>query len=277
MPGRRLAEAARPRKGSADQAIGDERTMATGVPMIEAEGLTKNFGAFTAVRDLNFRVRAGEVFGFLGPNGAGKSTTMRLLTGFLSPSAGLARVAGLDVASERIAAAARIGYLPENGPLYTDMTPEDMLDFFGRMRGIPRKARKERVDAMIGLCGLEEVVGRRISKLSRGYRQRVGLANALLHEPDVLILDEPTNGLDPNQIQQVRATLRRIGKKKTILLSTHLLQEVEAMATRVLMVSEGTLVFDGTPDELESMGGQRGMEGAFRSLTQSNTRTRTVK
>jgi ABC-2 type transport system ATP-binding protein len=235
--------------------------------MIEAQGLSKSFGSFLAVRDVSFSIRTGEVVAFLGPNGAGKSTTMRMLTGYLAPSAGRVRVAGLDVAQDRIAAAAHIGYLPENGPLYTDMTPQSLLHFFGSARGMKKDRLAQRIGQVIELCGLHDVVGKRIGKLSRGYRQRVGLAQALLHEPDVLILDEPTNGLDPNQIQDVRRTLTQIGKEKTILLSTHLFQEVEAVATRVLMIHDGKLVFDGTPDDFAKRGGKKGLEGAFHALT----------
>lgn len=242
--------------------------MSTDGTMIEASGLTKLYGDFAAVQDVSFAVRPGELVAFLGPNGAGKTTTMQMLTGFLTPTAGVARIAGLDVAENRIEAAARVGYLPENGPLYPDMTPTALLDFFARARGLDAKRTRDRIAEVIELCALGEVTGKRISKLSRGYRQRVGLANALLHEPDVLILDEPTSGLDPNQINDVRATLTKISKKKTILLSTHVLQEVEAIATRVLLVSEGRMVFDGTPDQLAAEGGKKGMEGAFRRLTE---------
>ena len=241
--------------------------MASADTMIEADGLTKDFGAFTAVRDASFRVKAGEVVAFVGPNGAGKSTTMRMLTGYLAPTAGTARVAGVDVARDRIAAARKIGYLPENGPLYDDMTPRSMLNFFARTRDMAAGQQRKRCAEVIELCGLTDVANKRISKLSRGYRQRVGLANALLHEPDVLILDEPTSGLDPNQTQHVRATLKQIGRRKTILLSTHLLQEVQAMATRVLMIARGQMVFDGTPKQLKEKGGQAGLDGAFRLLT----------
>jgi ABC-2 type transport system ATP-binding protein len=239
--------------------------------MIEAVGLTKYYGSFAAVRGVTFSVSTGEVVAFLGPNAAGKTTTMRMLTGFLSPSAGEARVAGMDVAVHRIGAAAHVGYLPEDGPLYTDMTPEAILDFFGQARGMSRPLVLRRREEVVRLCALDDVLGKRISKLSRGYRQRVGLAVTLLHEPDVLILDEPTNGLDPNQIRQVRDMLSRIGREKTILLSTHVLQEVEAIATRVLMIAEGQLVFDGTPQELADKGGEKGMEGAFRRLTQPSS------
>jgi ABC-2 type transport system ATP-binding protein len=235
--------------------------------MIEAAGLTKLYGDFAAVQDVSFSVNPGELVAFLGPNGAGKTTTMQMLTGYLTPTAGTARVAGLDVMDERIAAAQHLGYLPENGPLYPDMTPTSLLKFFASARGLSRKQTREGMQRAMDLCGLHEVAGKRISKLSRGYRQRVGLANALLHEPDVLILDEPTGGLDPNQIQDVRDTLSRLGREKTILLSTHVLQEVEAIATRVLLISEGRLVFDGTPDELTEKGGEEGMDAAFRDLT----------
>jgi len=237
--------------------------------MIEAQDLTKHFGSFVAVSDLTFSIPAGQIVAFLGPNAAGKSTTMRMLTGFLAPTSGVARVAGLDVATDRITAAERIGYLPENGPLYMDMTPEDILDFFGRARGMGRRQLDEGKDRVIDLCGLGDVMGKRVSKLSRGYRQRVGLANALLHEPDVLILDEPTSGLDPNQAAEVRTTLERIGRQKTILYSTHVLPEVHAIAGRVLLIANGRLVFDGTPAEFAGRGGDDGIEGAFRALTRT--------
>jgi ABC-2 type transport system ATP-binding protein len=237
--------------------------------MIEAAGLTKLYGEFAAVQDVSFSVNAGELVAFLGPNGAGKTTTMQMLTGYLTPTAGTARVAGLDVSRDRIAAAEHVGYLPENGPLYPDMTPSALLDFFGRARGLSAERRRKRTERVMDLCGLHDVAGKRISKLSRGYRQRVGLANALLHEPDVLILDEPTSGLDPNQIREVRDTLSRLGREKAVLLSTHVLQEVEAIATRVVLISEGRLVFDGTPEELAAKGGPEGMEAAFRELTRS--------
>lgn len=240
---------------------------AAGSAMIEAQGLTKCYGNLVAVRDLTFTIRAGEVVAFLGPNGAGKSTTMKMVTGYLSPSSGRAWVGGVDVLSDRIAAASRIGYMPENGPLYTDMTPIAMLSFFGQARGMSSARLRERIEKVVHTCGLAEVAARRIGNLSRGYRQRVGLAQALLHEPDVLILDEPTSGLDPNQIREVRRMLKQIGKQKTILLSTHLMQEVEAVATRVLVINDGRLVFDGLPADFEKKGGGTGMDGAFHELT----------
>jgi ABC-2 type transport system ATP-binding protein len=218
--------------------------------MIEAEGLSKYYGGFAAVENVSFKVFQGEVVAFLGPNGAGKSTTMKLLTGYLAPSSGVARIAGRDMATDRVAGSARLGYLPENGPLYPDMTPRSLLRFFADARGLSSRRKRERIEAVVELCGLGSVIGKPIVKLSRGYRQRVGMAQVLLHEPDVLILDEPTAGLDPNQIHDVRETIRKLGQKKTILLSTHILQEVEAMARRVLFIDEGRLVFDGAIGEL---------------------------
>jgi ABC-2 type transport system ATP-binding protein len=233
--------------------------------MIEAKGLSKLYGDFAAVSDLSFSVPRGQVCAFLGPNGAGKSTTMKLLTGYLAPSAGSARLAGFDVASEREEAAARLGYLPENGPLYTEMTPLGALRFFGRARGLGRARLKERIGFVVSQCALEEVLEKPIAKLSRGYRQRIGMAQALLHDPEVLILDEPTTGLDPNQIRQVRGLIRTLGREKTILLSTHILQEVEAVAGRVLMISAGRLVYDGPPEGMLAHGAT--LDEAFHQLT----------
>jgi ABC-2 type transport system ATP-binding protein len=234
--------------------------------MIEAEGLSKYFGDFAAVEDCSFKVHQGEVVAFLGPNGAGKSTTMKLLTGYLAPSAGAARIAGHDMAVDRVAGSARLGYLPENGPLYPDMTPRSLLRFFADARGLSSARKRERIDSVVELCGLASVIGKPIAKLSRGYRQRVGMAQVLLHEPDVLILDEPTAGLDPNQIHDVRETIRKLGQQKTILLSTHILQEVEAMASRALFINEGRLVFDGAVGDLTH--GKR-LEECFREMSGS--------
>jgi len=218
--------------------------------MIEAIGLSKYYGDFAAIRDVSFQIHQGEVVAFLGPNGAGKSTTMKLLTGYLAPSAGSARIAGHDMSTDRMAGATRLGYLPENGPLYPDMTPRTLLEFFADARGLTGDRKHERIEAVVDQCALHAVIGKAIGKLSKGYRQRVGMAQVLLHEPDVLILDEPTAGLDPNQIREVRDTIRRLGENKTILLSTHILQEVEAMASRVLFIDEGRLKYDGTPADL---------------------------
>ncbi len=219
-------------------------------PMIEAIGLSKYYGDFAATDDVTFQVHRGEVVAFLGPNGAGKSTTMKLLTGYLSPTAGIAKIGGHDMAQDRLAAAAMLGYLPENGPLYPDMTPRALLEFFADARGMSPQRKKERIESVVELCALRSVIGKAIGKLSKGFRQRVGMAQVLLHEPEVLILDEPTAGLDPNQIREVRDTIRRLGESKTILLSTHILQEVTAIAGRVLFINEGRLVYDGPTSEL---------------------------
>jgi ABC-2 type transport system ATP-binding protein len=236
------------------------------IPMIEAIGLSKFYKDFAAIRDVSFSVPQGQVAAFLGPNGAGKSTTMKILTGYLAPSAGQARVAGMDVTSNRIAAAERLGYLPENGPLYPDMTPLGLLRFFGRARGLTGARLQQRLEAVIARCALDAVIEKPIQKLSKGYRQRVGMAQVLLHEPDVLIMDEPTSGLDPNQIREVRKTIREIGRSKTILLSTHILQEVEAMADRIVFINRGRVVFDGTPAEMQA--GWPSLDEAFRALTE---------
>jgi ABC-2 type transport system ATP-binding protein len=233
--------------------------------MIEAEELSKFYGEFAATRDVSFKIRQGEVVAFMGPNGAGKSTTMKLLTGYLAPSTGVARIAGHNMATDRLAGSAKLGYLPENGPLYPDMTPRSLIEFFADARGIVGRQKRDRIDAVVEMCDLGAVIGKPIGKLSKGYRQRVGMAQVLLHEPDVLILDEPTAGLDPNQIREVRDTVRKLGKSKTILLSTHILQEVEAMASRVLFISEGRMVFDGPTGELAVEG--KSLDDRFHELT----------
>ena len=234
-------------------------------PMIEAQGLTKQFGNFMAVRDVSFAIPKGQVVAFLGPNGAGKSTTMKLLTGFIAPTRGTARIAGIDVQHDRISAAEHLGYLPENGPLYLDMTPGDLLKFFGEVRGMKAARLKERLDAVVSQCSLASVFDKPIGKLSKGYRQRVSMAQALLHDPEVLILDEPTSGLDPNQIKGVRDLIKKLGESKTVLVSTHILQEVEPVASRVIFIHDGRIVFDGTPRELAADG--RPLEDQFQRLT----------
>jgi ABC-2 type transport system ATP-binding protein len=238
--------------------------MSTSV-MIEARNLSKQFGHFLAVRDVSFDVPKGQVVAFLGPNGAGKTTTMRLLTGFIAPTRGHASIAGLDVQTDRIAAAEHLGYLPENGPLYPDQTPSSLLRFFGAARGMGRKQLADRIDSVVSLCSLSSVFDKPIGKLSKGYRQRVSMAQALLHDPDVLIMDEPTSGLDPNQIHGVRKLIRELGRSKTIMVSTHILQEVEPVADRVLFIHDGRLVFDGTPHQFAS--DNRSMEQRFQELT----------
>jgi ABC-2 type transport system ATP-binding protein len=233
--------------------------------MIEAQGLSKFYGHFAACRDVTFQVNQGEIVAFLGPNGAGKSTTMKLLTGYLSASEGVARIAGHDMASDRLAGSARLGYLPENGPLYPDMTPAGLLEFFAEARGLSSDLTRRRIEEVVELCALSSVFHKPISKLSKGYRQRVGMAQTLLHEPDVLIMDEPTAGLDPNQIQEVRRTMQRLGEARTILLSTHILQEVEAMANRVIVINEGRLVADGPISEFTQDG--KSLSSEFERLT----------
>ena len=241
--------------------------MSEKTPMIEAKGLSKYYGQFAAVQDVTFTIPQGEVVAFLGPNGAGKSTTMKLLTGYLSPSTGSARIAGHDMNEDRLAGAEKLGYLPENGPLYPDMTPRTILEFFADARGMNSARKKERIETVIEMCALGDVIGKPIGKLSKGYRQRVGMAMALLHEPDVLILDEPTAGLDPNQISEVRQSVRKLGEKKTVLLSTHILQEVQAIADRVLFINEGRLVFDGTVEQFSSEA--KSLDDRFHQLTGS--------
>jgi ABC-2 type transport system ATP-binding protein len=233
--------------------------------MIEADNLSKFYGDFAACREVTFTVNRGEVAAFLGPNGAGKSTTMKLLTGYLAPSAGTAQIAGFNMSTHRLEGAKRLGYLPENGPLYPEMSPRSLLRFFGKARGMSNEQIDARLDAVVDLCNLGSVIGKPIGKLSKGFRQRVGMAQVLLHEPDVLILDEPTAGLDPNQIREVRDTIRRLGETKTILLSTHILQEVEAMCNRVIFINEGRLVFDGTPGELAAE--EKNLDERFHQLS----------
>ena len=234
--------------------------------MIEARGLSKFYGPFAAVRDVSFAVPRGQVCAFLGPNGAGKSTTMRMLTGFLAPSAGSAAVAGHDVAEDRLDAAASLGYLPENGPLYQEMSPSAFLNYVGTARGMRSGELRDRRAFVRDACSLGSVWGKPIGKLSRGYRQRVGMAQALLHDPDVLILDEPTGGLDPNQVAGVRDLVGQLkADGKTLLISTHILREVRAVCDRVLLIAAGRLVFDGPADQLA--GTEEAMEAKFRELT----------
>lgn len=236
---------------------------------IEAKGLSKFYGPFVAIKNVTFAIPEGQIVAFLGPNGAGKSTTMKILSGYLAPSEGTAEIAGFDVGTRRLEAAKRLGYLPENGPLYNDMTPGDLLRFFGEARGLAPKTLKERIDVVTDQCALHEVFEKPIGKLSRGYRQRVGLAQALLHDPEVLIMDEPTAGLDPNQIRDFRENIKVLGMKKTILISTHILQEVDAVADRVIIVNNGQLLLDATPQELREDGS---LEKPFHRLTAEKAR-----
>jgi ABC-2 type transport system ATP-binding protein len=218
--------------------------------MIKVENLTKRYPGQTAIQDLNFEVDTGEIMGFLGPNGAGKTTTMRILASFLPPTSGRATVAGYDIFTQSLQARAHLGYMPENVPLYNDMRVNEYLDYRAAIKGVPHRRVAERVGDVKELCGLKEVERKSIGTLSKGYRQRVGLADALLAEPDLLILDEPTIGLDPNQIRQVRELIKNLGKQHTILLSTHILPEVEMTCSRVIIIHQGRIQACDTPDNL---------------------------
>ncbi|WP_224245395.1 ATP-binding cassette domain-containing protein [Hyalangium gracile] len=237
--------------------------------MIQIEGLTKSYGATQALRGLSFEVPRGQVVGFLGPNGAGKSTTMRILAGYVTPSTGTAKVAGVDVAVDPVAARRSIGYLPENNPLYEEMMVREFLGFIAELRGIPPAQRKARILRTAERCGLQNHLGKDIGQLSKGYRQRVGLAQAILHDPDLLILDEPTTGLDPNQIVEIRNLIKELGREKTVILSTHILSEVQSTCGRVLIISDGRLVADNSPERLTS-----GEGGAVAVVLASRTGSR---
>ena len=219
---------------------------------IECQGLTKQYGSLVAVNDLSFKVEPGEVLGFLGPNGAGKTTTMRIIAGFLAPTAGKVKVCGYDVEAEPIKAKRSIGYLPEGAPSYPEMTPREFLGFIADARGLRGAARRQRLDEVYGMLHLERVLDRNIETLSKGYRRRVGLAQAILHDPDVLLLDEPTDGLDPNQKHEVRKLIGGMAKTKIIVISTHLLEEVDACCTRAVVIAGGKIVADDTPRGLEA-------------------------
>lgn len=221
--------------------------------MIEVSHLSKSYGAFEAVRDVSFHVDKGEVVGFLGPNGAGKSTTLRILAGFLGPTRGHVRIAGHDIADDPIAARASLGYMPETAPLYPEMRVREYLAFRAELKGIARPKRRDAVAQALGDARVDDVADAMIGHLSKGYRQRVGLADALVGSPPLLILDEPTAGLDPNQIREVRALIRRLGDNHTVLLSTHILPEVEATCTRALVIARGRLVAQGSIDEIRAL------------------------
>jgi ABC-2 type transport system ATP-binding protein len=218
--------------------------------MIKVENLTKRYAGQTAIRDLNFEVGSGEIMGFLGPNGAGKTTTMRILASFMPPTSGRASIVGFDIFSQSLQARAHLGYMPENVPLYNDMRVTEYLNYRAALKSIPHRRVNERVGDVKELCGLKDVENKMIGTLSKGYRQRVGLADALVHEPDLLILDEPTIGLDPNQIRQVRELIRNLGKQHTILLSTHILPEVEMTCSRVIIIHKGRIEACDTPENL---------------------------
>jgi ABC-2 type transport system ATP-binding protein len=218
--------------------------------MIEIEGLTKRFGPITAVAGIDLKVGKGEVLGFLGPNGAGKSTTMKMVTGFLAPTSGRARICGHDIETDMLAAQAAIGYLPEGAPAYGDMTPRQFLGFIARVRGFSGTNANARIQSAVEKTELDPVLDQPIDTLSKGFKRRVGLAQAILHDPPVLIMDEPTDGLDPNQKHAVRALIRAMAPQKAIIVSTHLLEEVEAICTRAVIIDRGRVVADGTPAQL---------------------------
>lgn len=218
--------------------------------MISVVNLTKKYGNVTAVDNISFEVKKGEILGFLGPNGAGKTTTMKVITGYLEPTIGSTMVKDLDCYENPLETKRLIGYVPESFPLYEDMMVYDYLRYIAEVRDIPSNSRETKIKEIAELCGLNEVIAKDINQLSRGYRQRVGLAQAMIHDPDILILDEPTSGLDPNQIVEIRNLIKRVGKEKTVILSTHILPEVTATCDRVLIINEGKIVADGTPDEL---------------------------
>jgi ABC-2 type transport system ATP-binding protein len=239
--------------------------------MIDVKGLVKTYGAKRAVDGVSFSVKRGEILGFLGPNGAGKSTTMKMITGFLRPDAGTAIVDGMDVSKDPVAVKSRLGYLPENAPAYPEMTVAEFLGFIAEVRGFrDAAARKAQVERAITLTHLDSVRRQTIETLSKGFKQRVGFAQALLHNPPVLILDEPTDGLDPNQKNEVRLIIRNMAAEKAVILSTHILEEVEAICTRVIIISRGKIVADETPRQLLARKAGARMDEIFRSLTQSD-------
>lgn len=233
--------------------------------MIRADALVKDYGRFRAVDNVTFEVKQGEILGFLGPNGAGKSTTMKMLTGFLPPTSGSARIGGHDVKTHPLAARRLLGYLPESGPLYPEMTAVEFLQFIASARGLKGAAAKAAIERVRAVCHLEEVLHKPIEALSKGYRQRVGMAQALLHDPACLIMDEPTDGLDPNQKAEVRKLIAGMAQDKAIILSTHILEEVEAMCTRVIIIARGQIVADGTPAGIRRAG--EDLFAAFQRLT----------
>jgi ABC-2 type transport system ATP-binding protein len=239
--------------------------------MIKVENLSKSFGSKTAVDGLSFEVAKGEVLGFLGPNGAGKSTTMRMITGFIPPSAGSISVCGVNVLENPIEAKRRIGYLPEAAPSYAEMPVLSFLNFTAEMRGLRGEARRAAVRRVVDLCHLDGVLGQAIETLSKGFRHRTCLAQALIHDPEVLILDEPTDGLDPNQKHEVRTLIRSMGENKAIIFSTHILEEVEAACTRAIIIDRGRIVANGTPAELKARSPSGRLDDFFRSITKSDT------
>ena len=236
-------------------------------PAIEVQGLDKRFGPIHAVRNVSFSVRHGEVLGFLGPNGAGKSTTMKMITGFLEPTDGTVLVNGHDVRTEPIKVKASIGYLPEGAPAYGEMTALRFLEFVAEIRGLSGAEKQERIEKVIELVHLDSVLDQTVETLSKGFKRRVGVAQALLHDPDVLIMDEPTDGLDPNQKHEVRSLIKEMAENKAIVISTHILEEVDAVCSRAIIIAAGQLLFDGTPAELRAQSELDDYDDAFRTIT----------
>jgi ABC-2 type transport system ATP-binding protein len=236
-------------------------------PLIEIDGLTKCFGSFTAVDNVAFSVRRGEVLGFLGPNGAGKSTTMRMLAGFMTPTAGTARIQGHDVQTDSVAARRVLGFLPEGAPTYPEMSVEGFLRFCARVRGFSGSELADKVDHALGLTTLRGVRLQPVETLSKGFKRRVGLAQALLHDPPVLVLDEPTDGLDPNQKHEVRGLIAQMAPHKAIVISTHILEEVDAVCSRAIVIAGGRIVADATPADLQQQHPSGRLEEVFRMLT----------
>jgi len=234
--------------------------------VIEAKELRKSYNRVEAVKGVSFSVERGQVVGLLGPNGAGKTTIMKILTGYHFPSEGSALIDGVDVTEDPVAIKRKIGYLPESAPLYPDQSPAEYLDFVAEARGLVGAARRQAIDKAVAACSLGPVFNKPVEELSKGYRQRLGLAQAILHDPDILILDEPTSGLDPNQILEIRALIRELGKEKTVILSTHILQEVEAVCSKVLILNEGRIAAQGTAEEIgEALKGEARVSFRLRS------------
>jgi ABC-2 type transport system ATP-binding protein len=242
-------------------------TTETGTPAIDVRSLDKRFGPIHAVNDVSFSVNKGEVLGFLGPNGAGKSTTMKMIAGFLEPTAGTVMVNGYDVITDPIKVKASIGYLPEGAPSYGEMTVISFLNFIAEIRDLHGEWRQERLNSVIREVHLEPVLHQTIETLSKGFKRRVGVAQAIMHDPEVLIMDEPTDGLDPNQKHEVRTLIKDMAREKAIIISTHILEEVDAVCSRAIIIAAGRLLFDGTPEELRTQAGNNNIDDAFRELT----------
>jgi len=243
----------------------EQQTVTT--PVIEIKSLVKHFGPIHAVRGISFALEKGEVLGFLGPNGAGKSTTMKMITGFLEPTSGTASICGYDIIENPIEAKKKIGYLPEGAPLYGEMTVTAFLNFIADVRGMTGRVRTDRIEEVIQKINLQSVRNQTLETLSKGYKRRVGVAHAILHDPEVLIMDEPTDGLDPNQKHEVRTLIKEMASEKAIIISTHILEEVDAVCTRAIIIASGQLLFDGTPAELLAKSPNGKLDDVFREIT----------